>query len=517
MKKMNNILFLEPMLLETYSDQQILTEVLLTWPVYLENYLKSKIDNLNYDLLYLPDEKKKNKISIKSYSESEEFAKQMSNLLDSVEFEIDQNTYILLSGTTSYYYLSIKLIAEYFQKYHPEAIVILGGAHASACPQDFAFKNSGIDYIFIGEGERVLYEAIKQEYSKQKHPKKIIGKPILDLDKLPSLDLSILNKYIPFYKSLSICLSRGCPFNCSFCQEQQIHKFYNIKKRWRAYSPQRAIEESKRLIEHAEIFNIKEIGYVDATFGASRAWLNKFLELWDFNSSVSAVWTETRFDILNERHLKSLKDKGFFIWYGLESMSPRMLNIMNKQINPIAYVDKYKRIIKKHVELDYVAMSNVIFGHPGETKESYEESFKGLKRIKKEDKNDIIQFSLRYFHYFPGNFVFNNIQHYMKTYGTKIFYPYWWKDESLLHYGPYMVNSSRDLNIYQLIENFSEDYEELGNMAIENLKKTRPADMLPKIMFKKRENKLFKQLGSELLEFIDSRKDIFPKNTAAKT
>ena len=163
--------------------------MLLIWPVYLENYLKSKL-NVSCTFLNLPDEQKQGKIDLNSYIENERFAKHMDNLLDNIEFKI-----ICLSCTTSYYYLSTKMIAEYFQKNFPESILVAGGAHVTARPDDFSYKNSPIDFLIIGEGERALYEIIRDSYNKQNFPKKIFGNPIENLDDLPRLDLSILNDY----------------------------------------------------------------------------------------------------------------------------------------------------------------------------------------------------------------------------------------------------------------------------------------------------------------------------------
>ena len=504
MKK--NILFIQPNILESYGDQSKLTEMLLIWPVYLENYLRSRLNNISCDLLYLPDEQKQGKININSYTETEKFAKQMDNLLDNIKFDLNNpSSYICLSVTTSYYYLSVKIIAEYFQKSFPEAVLVAGGAHITARPDDGYIS---IDYLILGEGERALYEIIRDSYKKQDSPKKIIGKPIEDLNTLPKLELSILNDYIKFYDSLSICLSRGCPFNCSFCMEDCLADLSKKIKRGRSYSPRRAIEESAQMIDYAEESGIERVGYVDPTFsGGNKDWLEDFIDLWSFDSKVSAVWIESRFDILNDKMIEKLQKRNFFIWYGLESCSKEMLKIMNKHINPSTYIKKYNEILEKHIELEYLAMNNVIFGHPGETKTTLEESFNGLRKIKNKDYKDDIQLSLRYYHHFPGSHVYNNIDHYKKKYGTKVCLQFWWKDEDLLHFGPYMVRPSSDLSLCELIEMFTKNYENLTNSSIRNLKSHKSDNTLGKVIMKKREIKSFRELGEDLLNFIKKTKD----------
>jgi len=290
--------------------------------------------------------------------------------------------------------------------------------------------------------------------------------------------------------------------------EESMASLSKKVKRGRAYSPKRAIEESARMIDYAGDFGIDRVGYVDPTFsGGNKKWLEDFIDLWSFDSKVSAVWIESRFDILNDKMIEKLQKKNFFIWYGLESCSKEMLKIMNKHINPSTYIKKYNEILEKHIELEYLAMNNVIFGHPGETKTTLEESFNGLRKIKNKDYKDVIQFSLRYYHHFSGSNVYNNIDHYEKRYGTKVCFPFWWKDEYLLHFGPYMVRPSKDLSLCELINFFTNNYGGLTNISINNLKSHKSDDTLGKVFMKKREIKSFRELGQDLLKFIKKTKE----------
>ena len=66
-----NILFVQPFGLK----KEHLTDEILIWEVYLENYLKSKIPSLKFDILYLPVEQEKGNITISSFKEMELFEK----------------------------------------------------------------------------------------------------------------------------------------------------------------------------------------------------------------------------------------------------------------------------------------------------------------------------------------------------------------------------------------------------------------------------------------------------------
>jgi len=502
MKK--KVLYIQPFVLDYSSDRKILGELTLIWFIYLENYLKSKIQNLSSDLLYLPIELKHNKIKINSLEDKDVLFEQIHKLISNLNFEVDNNTFICISGTTSYHYLSSKVIAEFFQEFYPNSIVIFGGAHASASPSDFSYANSPIDYTIIGEGEHTLYEIIKNSFKKQDFSKIMIGNPIQNLNQLPPIMFSLLDKYVDSIKDLSVSLSRGCPYQCSFCMEQKISNYCPNIRSWRVYSPKRAIKETKAMIEYGLSHGLEEFGFVDPTFGTNRKWFRKFLKLWNFEETIPAAWIETRFDLLNESLIECLKRKNFRLWYGLESGSMTMLSIMRKTINPISYLNKFKEIAEIHEKLDYITMLNVIFNHPGETQQTYQETFDYLKNIVSNDRNNNLNFSLRYYHHFPGTNVYNRFNEYTKKYGSRVYLSKWWKSEKFLTYGPYMVRSSRSLKLRESIERFTKIYEELGEINLRNLKKYKPENYLGKGVSIKKAINEFKLLKSKLLGFMDT-------------
>ena len=54
-----NVLFIQPFLIDFIHPCKIDSNLqdMIIWPVYLENFLKNKIPNLNSDLLFLPSRK----------------------------------------------------------------------------------------------------------------------------------------------------------------------------------------------------------------------------------------------------------------------------------------------------------------------------------------------------------------------------------------------------------------------------------------------------------------------------
>lgn len=420
----------------------------LIWAVYLDNYLKSKIHDLESMLLYLPFEEG---INIDSYTQESVFFSQMDKLISELSFKNKGDIIVCISVTTSHHFLSSKLIATYFQKRFPENIIVVGGVHASIRPNDFIYPNSPFDYIIIGEGELSLYNLIKEKIGKQKTPIIIGNNPVPILNDLPPLDFSLFNKY-PI-RHLSVNLSRGCPFTCSFCIEELFCK--NTIKKWRAYNPERAVEELNSVIEYAKKRGAISITLNDPIFGFNKRWLEKFTEV----SQISPIpiWVDTRLEVLNEKTLTTLAKKGFFQMYGLETCSKKMLKIMNKTTDPTTYLKKFENLCRIHKKIDNTCFINLLFNHPGETKESCEENMrKIINLIEGEKMGTWAVFNFALYTHFPGTRNYKKMEDFELQYGTLFYYPKWWKNEVLNQYGGLCVRASSDMPFRESLDLYSE-------------------------------------------------------------
>ena len=88
--------------------------------------------------------------------------------------------------------------------------VVAGGPLFTTGAEDFPF----IDHLFLGEAENTLKDFIKDVNNNNlKRIYKATGFP--DLASVPVPDWSLINP--AKYHSMSLQYSRGCPFNCEFC------------------------------------------------------------------------------------------------------------------------------------------------------------------------------------------------------------------------------------------------------------------------------------------------------------
>lgn len=156
-------------------------------------------------------------------------------------------------------YKFIANIAKFVKHLYPDIYLLIGGIHVTLNPNEAHLKY--FDAMCIGEGEMAALELASQlqkglEPSKisglwVKHGSKVEKKspaPLLqDLDALPFPDRQMWNEWIGKECTLPVILiSRGCPFNCSYCCNNKLRNITSgayVRKR----SPDNIIKELKEL------------------------------------------------------------------------------------------------------------------------------------------------------------------------------------------------------------------------------------------------------------------------------
>jgi radical SAM superfamily enzyme YgiQ (UPF0313 family) len=94
--------------------------------------------------------------------------------------------------------------------------VVVGGPYASICPDQLGKA----DHIFIGEAENTFAEFARDlERGEARRIYKVAERPALSCSPIPDFRLVDLKQY----SSMSVQYSRGCPFNCEFCDIIEIY------------------------------------------------------------------------------------------------------------------------------------------------------------------------------------------------------------------------------------------------------------------------------------------------------
>jgi radical SAM superfamily enzyme YgiQ (UPF0313 family) len=267
-------------------------------------------------------------------------------------------------------------IAEICNKNNSEIIVVAGGHHPTALPEE-VLANRNIDYVIRGEGEKAFPELLESIENKKSIESlgdirglsyKIEGKVIHnrpvnvidDLDSLPYPDISSLYMH-DSYNSSQLCTimaSRGCPYNCGYCASKNM---WHGKVRFRSVI--NVIEEIEHLMG---TYNINHFVFQDDCFTLNKNWLCKFCGLikekglkitWNCLSSAS---------LIDEEIVRLLKEAGCIkINVGLETASSRILKLANKKTTT-EMVTGIVNLLRKYGIFTAVY---VIIGFPTETVE----------------------------------------------------------------------------------------------------------------------------------------------------
>jgi anaerobic magnesium-protoporphyrin IX monomethyl ester cyclase len=279
----------------------------------------------------------------------------------------------------------------------PRAIIVLGGAHVTATPEQ-AMRWDVFDIGVIAEGEVTIVELVREledkggldrvELSKinglafRQDGKVVRSLPrqyIADLDSIPHPArhlLPPLSGYRPTpasyrYLPLAVLMtSRGCPFGCTFCDRGVFGN------RVRAHSPEYVLDEVEEVVKR---YGAREIRFFDDTFTFNKKrveWICQGL----IERKLRIPWTcLTRTTAVTKDLLKLMKEAGCWqILYGLESGDPRMLKLLNKGTT----VEHNEQAVRWAQEVGLGVRGDFIIGTPGETMESLERTLAFAKRMK---------------------------------------------------------------------------------------------------------------------------------------
>jgi len=288
--------------------------------------------------------------------------------------------------------------AEIIKNKYPDTKIIFGGPHPTLLPEE-VLSNKNVDFVVMGEGERTILELLKcireERYSYvdikgigfKKGESIIINERrewIDNLDVLPFPDrtqLDTLEGYINLagikvifgYRTLNIIASRGCHFNCAFCQPA-LRKILGEKVRYR--SVDNVIDEIEYMQKE---YKINALWFEDDTFTYNRDWVLEFCDKLQ-NKKNKIVWScNSRLDVVDEEMLKAMKRAGCIqIRYGLESGSQQVLdNDFKKGTNLL----KIKEIFNLTHNIGIDTYAYVMLGGRYETSGSIEETERFLNTI----------------------------------------------------------------------------------------------------------------------------------------
>jgi radical SAM superfamily enzyme YgiQ (UPF0313 family) len=280
----------------------------------------------------------------------------------------------------------------------PDLPIVLGGAHIDSTKDDTFGMADCFDIAVHGEGEWPLLE-VCQNMSRcgagaiervcegvgnaiyRNSGGEVVVNPARpftrELDQLASVDYDMVDikKYsIPTMAGryvISMMLSRGCPFKCTFCDAP-----ITMGKKLRFWSIERVLDDIRF---YQEKYRVTNFVFKDSTFTAHRTWAREFCQA-VIDSGLKIKWRcNTRANLVPQPLLELMKRAGcYVINFGVESGDTEILERIRKQVDLDEVVDAFERCRRLGIR----TYATFLIGNPGETEETAQATIDFAKRIR---------------------------------------------------------------------------------------------------------------------------------------
>jgi anaerobic magnesium-protoporphyrin IX monomethyl ester cyclase len=272
----------------------------------------------------------------------------------------------------------------------PGVRVIAGGPHANATPETTLARFESLDALILGEAEESLVSycrTVRDGGDLRQVPGIVLRengglyygpepeRPDLMKIPYPARDLVQEAYDLKRYHTLlirqrpvdTIMTSRGCPGVCGFC--------YSMNRHYRSRTAEDVVHELTSIRERG----IRNVEIVDDTFTANR---RRAIEVFDLILKEKldiSFRIKSRVNMINEEFVRKAKSAGvYLISYGMESGSQRILDAMRKGTK----VEQNAQACFLTKKYGMGAHSGWVFGYPGETLDTIEETVDFILKIK---------------------------------------------------------------------------------------------------------------------------------------
>lgn len=281
-------------------------------------------------------------------------------------------------------------IAKLIKQTYPDSIVVFGGLHPSALPEE-ALSTGYVDYVVRGEGEEVmlqLHRALRGAGDPTKikgvsfiRDGHIINNPeaplIPDINDIPPFPYHLFEH--EKYDRGFMTTSRGCPYRCSYCSQRLL-----TGMTYRYKSAENIIKELELLVDK---YGQKQVVFFDDNFCLNARRVHQICDMIierNLHKRVKLA-VQTRADNVlkygGEELIKHMAQAGFTnLGFGLETGVQRLANLIRKD-----------ETIEDHLEVARMCQRNgidvtffMIMGLPTETSEDRKTSFEVVKSAKLE-------------------------------------------------------------------------------------------------------------------------------------
>lgn len=293
---------------------------------------------------------------------------------DLIAFSIVENNY----GCARELFKIVKEVA---------SVPILAGGIFPTISSEFFTEDNNVDIVCEGEGEYAIVELAKRIQEGRdfsdipnlivKKSGKIIRNKFAEYyswEPLIFQDWEIFDKrhlMKPFigkmWKTGFFEMSRGCPYNCSYCANHVYQKMFQCLGRYRR---EKSIESTIREIEHMkEKYSLELVFFNDENFlvMSSEERFEEFCRKYQERISLPFFIQTSAQTLLDEKKVKKLKEMGCAtIGIGVESGSEKIRSeILNKKTPNSVYINAFRNCNKYKIR----STAYVMIGLPFETEQ----------------------------------------------------------------------------------------------------------------------------------------------------
>ncbi len=397
--------------------------------VLLGSYIRKRFPELITEIIDLGLEEEK-------FVESPEFAWQITNA-----------DIVGLSCGTSIFYYDTNELAKKCRGINPTVPIIIGGHHANIVPEDFTKYRERFDIVATGWGETAMEKIVAylERHNYARPPKQlcISGTPLPPEKNVVTIDWTLLRKYFlskTIIPVIYLKFARGCSQHCHFCsnsggfhyQFQCISPEDAMAQLWGALNfivKEGVADPPDYLLHHTNLCVSDEL------FGQNRMWQKRFLtKLIESRASLPYddfnLYVDQRIDQFPQEDVELFDQARVNVAFGVESFEPQILTNMGKTGNPTRYLQEADRVLlhppyalkKTHYNI------MLIFGFPSETQETLDRTGNVLTSLAR-DMIEPIAIQGMFFGLIPSTEVYDHMSYYENTFGSKFYYPSWWRQK----------------------------------------------------------------------------------------
>jgi len=335
---------------------------------------------------------------------------------------------LVLVAVYSRYVVRAIQLTDYIHKNYPDKLVIWGGPHCISVPE---LSLSYADGVCFSDGDEVIIDFVNRLESGKNYLEtpnmgfSVNGyfkinetlPPFTDLDSLPYYDFDIKDHFLldtklipmtkdilrdghavyPFNKPILFTItSRGCPHNCSYCNNCRYVAMFGHNK-IRSYSISRIIKELKYTLERFDFFGLVGIGDDDFFVRPTKE-IEDFAKQYKENICLPFVIAVSANTYRREK-LEPLLGAGLkLIQMGVQSGSERVLDeVYNRKISLSRTRTAIKDIEKYMKKNSLVLLLDFIIDNPYETKNDIIQTYNFILELPQN-----VKFNIFFLAFFPG-------------------------------------------------------------------------------------------------------------------